>query len=343
MPTIVPTHEDHRAVLTALEDGAVVGVRRIIARDRGRRRLALPRDHEARVMAALRLQVQSGRVAARKVGDSVRFSLTRDGKKALRRGADRRSTPVLAGLVSAASAAALLAGCATTEPPQQSRVPLMGYPTPVGMQQVRDQLGRPVYEPCSPCATPSPKTPVLDGKAWDESPPRPSARRQEAVTTEANQTTSPARARLVAAAAAPVGAEASAPVQAAPATPAPAATRLGAAQVQEPQKTAVLFGFASSKLSAKGRRAIAEFAKTAAQASAIYVRGATDSTGDPVANEILARNRAAVVRAELIANGVPRAKVKVSSCASCYLQDNGTEGGRRANRRVDLSLAPMAL
>lgn len=330
MPKIVPSHEDHRAVLVALADGAVIGIRRIIARDRRRRSVAMPLDHDARVVAALRLQVQSGRVAARPVGESVQFTLTRDGKKALRGESRRRSRPMLGSLACAASAAALLAGCATPNPAPQARVPLMGYPTPVGMQQVRDQLGRPVYEPCNPCATPSPKTPVFDGKAWNET--------ASTVPVPASASASAAnRVELGRGAMSPPSLDVAAVVPPRPAVAPPRPTT----QAEEASKTAVLFGFASSKLNAKGRRAIAEFVKAASQGSNFYVRGVADSTGDTVVNEILARNRAAVVRAELISHGVPRSKVKVSACPSCYTQDNGTKDGRKANRRVDLSLAPM--
>lgn len=52
------------------------------------------------------------------------------------------------------------AGCASAPPPQPKRPPI-GYSMPVGLQQVRDDLGGIYFAPCDPCQEPSPKTPVL--------------------------------------------------------------------------------------------------------------------------------------------------------------------------------------
>ena len=75
----------------------------------------------------------------------------------------------------------------------------------------------------------------------------------------------------------------------------------------------------------------------------IYVRGSTDSQGDATANEILAKDRAAVVRAELIAHGVARARIKTTYCTKCYVDKNDSEEGRMANRRGDLSVDPLPM
>ena len=100
----------------------------------------------------------------------------------------------------------------------------------------------------------------------------------------------------------------------------------------------VFFEHAQSRLTEQGRAAITALARSVPKGAIVYVRGSTDATGDPVKNAILARNRAAVVRALLMATGVARANIRTDFCTTCFLGSNDTEEGRRANRRVDISV-----
>lgn len=90
----------------------------------------------------------------------------------LRPNADRRlraSTPwpVLANGAFALATALAATGCANA-PLVQVKRPLMAYPMPVGLQQVRDDLGGIYFAPCNPCLEPSTKTPVLGSDAAPE-------------------------------------------------------------------------------------------------------------------------------------------------------------------------------
>lgn len=287
-----------------------------------------------RLVRAVREQILSGDVASIPVGKTVQLTLTRKGRhaaKALRPPQQRSRLFLLTLTMSAAAFAA--AGC-TTQAPEFTSEPLMGFPTPDGVQQVRDTDGRPVFEPCNPCAGPTVKTPILGGySAQDAGRPAPAAPAAQVITLEMLRSPQPAP---TAKQPVPVASRPQAlpkPLSIMSPLP-PAAPEVAQAQ----PATDVLFAFASSRLSPEGLAAIRTFAAGAKTAPAVYVRGATDAQGNMVANEILAKNRAVVVRAELIAQGIQRDKINTSYCTNCYRANNDTEAGRQANRRVELSL-----
>jgi len=321
MKTLAPPAADSAAIIKAIDGGAVIGMRTLI-----------------------RQVVPCGTVQLKPRGQSVQIALTREGKRRAKLMRPERQRTPYAGLGMygvLAVAAAAVAGCSTPVP-EQPRVQLMGFPTPVGVQQVREADGRGYFEPCNPCAAPTVKTPVLGGYRTLDAGEQPKAEPERTLVVGSLQ--GPTPKRLVAAA--PQSAAQAIPTAAA----APAALVLKApAKDAQPShqadvsKAAVLFAYAQSKLTDEGRKAVAEFAVQAKSVAVIYIRGSTDSQGDATANEILAKNRAAVVRAELIAHGVARARIKATYCTKCYVDKNDSEEGRMANRRVDLSVDPLPM
>lgn len=300
-------------------------------------------DELTRLTVAVKRHIEHGTVQLKPRGQSVQIALTRKGKRRAKLMRPARQGLPYGGLAmygALAAAAVAVAGCSTPAP-ERPRVQLMGFPTPVGVQQVRGADGEGYFEPCNPCAAPTAKTPVLGGyRTMDvEEPPRTEPDR----TLVVGALQAPTPKRLVAQASQPAaqplpGAAAPAPL------PAKATDKSApAAAAADVRKAAVFFAYAQSKLTDDGRKAVAEFAALAKGAEVIYVRGSTDSQGDATANEILAKNRAAVVRAELIAHGVARARIKTTYCTKCYVDKNDSEEGRRANRRVDLSVDPLPL
>lgn len=70
---------------------------------------------------------------------------------------------------------------------------------------------------------------------------------------------------------------------------------------------------------------------------AAVVTGFTDNTGSAEANRQVSAQRAATVRNALVAAGVPASRVgSVGAGAERPIADNGTEGGRAQNRRVEI-------
>ena len=55
-----------------------------------------------------------------------------------------------------------------------------------------------------------------------------------------------------------------------------------------------------------------------------------------VTPEALARAR--IVRAALIAASIPASKIKATTCLTCFAGDNGTEEGKRQNRRAEIAI-----
>lgn len=342
MKTLAPTAADSAAIIKALDGGAVIGVRALI-------RQAVSGSAEnieelSRLTVAVKRHIEHGTVQLKPRGKSVQIALTRKGKrraKLMRPERQRAPHASLSMYGALAAAAVAVAGCSTPTP-EQPRVQLMGFPTPVGVQQVRGADGQGYFEPCNPCATPTVKTPVLGGYRTLDAEERREGEPERTLVVGALQAPTPKR--LVEGAPQPAAQTAprAAAVAATLAQPVPAKA-VPQAQSAEAHRTAVFFGYAQSKLTDDGRKAVAEFAEHARTASVIYVRGTTDSQGDATANEILAKNRAAVVRAELIAHGVARARIKTTYCTRCYVDKNDSEEGRRANRRVDLSVDPLPI
>lgn len=329
------TLSDRQSILRALDTGSIVGVGPLLQRAMAAR-MGMPDRPAAKVrlVRAVHEQILSGAVASLPVGKTVQLTLTRKGQRAAK--ALRTSRPhARLSLLTLTMGAVALAVTGCSAPPQQfPSGPLMGFPTPAGVQQVRAADGRPVYEPCNPCAGPTLKTPVLGGYgAQDVAPPQPAAPSGQVITLEMLRRPQPAPTAKQPIAAAPLPSV----------SPLPALPHATQTAPKAQPATDVLFGFATSRLSPEGLEAIRTFAAGAKASPAVYVRGATDAQGNAVANEILAKNRAAVVRAELIAQGVQRDKIITSYCTSCYRAGNDTEAGRKANRRVELSVsAPMS-
>lgn len=328
MKSLRPTAADSDAIILALDGGAVLGVRELIRRAAPGSAESL--DDMARLTAAVKRHIRRGSLQINPQGASVLIELTKRGKRKARliRPAPRREWGRSLGQYStAAVAAAMVAACSTAQQ-LPSRRPLMGFPSPVGLQQIRGADGQGYFEQCSPCAAPTVKTLAQDDSRDQMQDSRPDtavlAQRRSAVQVRPAE----AAPKLV-------------PMQVAPGEKHAVAAKHE--QRDEGKKAAVFFAYAQSKLTADGRKAVAEFAAQAKDAAAIYVRGSTDSQGDATANEILAKNRAAVVRAELITHGVERAKIKTTYCTRCYVGENDSEEGRRANRRVDLSVDPLPI
>ena len=97
----------------------------------------------------------------------------------------------------------------------------------------------------------------------------------------------------------------------------------------------VKFYFASGKadLATGADAALANVAKGVATGKKAIVSGYTDSTGDPVKNEALAKQRAAAVNAALKAAGVPDDKVELKKPEAVIAAGSNAEA-----RRVEVSL-----
>lgn len=337
------TLADRQGILRALDAGSVVGIGPLLQRALAAR-VAMPDSTAAKVclVRAVREQILSGAVASLPVGNTVELKLTRKGQraaKALRPSNPRARLSLLALTMGATALAAT--GCST--PPQQFPTsPLMGFPTPAGVQQVRDGDGHPVFEPCNPCAGPTVKTPVLGGySSQGVGRTEPTAPATQVITLEMLRSPKETPTAKQPIPFTPRPLDTPQPkTSTSPQAPLPPAAP-GASKGLAP--TDVLFAVATSRLSLEGLATIRRFAAGAKDASAVYVRGATDAKGNMVANEILAKNRAEMVRAELIAQGIQRDKIITSYCTNCYRASNDTKAGRQANRRVELSLmAPTA-
>lgn len=204
--------------------------------------------------------------------------------------------------------AAALAGCAAA-PPEQPRVPLMGHPVLTGLAQVRDPVsGDAYFVPCNPCAAPTPKTPVLGGYA---APAAPAAAADAPAAPVVAEDSSRGVLASAAALAAPAGISAS---------------------------RTVPFRFGTTDLDSASRRAVGAIAARFTPGATIRVRGHTDAIGDPAVNRVIAKARAATVRAALVAAGVPADAIETTHCIDCYIASNATAAGRRANRRAEVTL-----
>lgn len=71
----------------------------------------------------------------------------------------------------------------------------------------------------------------------------------------------------------------------------------------------------------------------------VEIQGHTDATGTAARNRALSASRADTVKAALALYGIPAARMRTRGYgASMPIADNGTEEGRRLNRRVDFAL-----
>jgi outer membrane protein OmpA-like peptidoglycan-associated protein len=278
------------------------------------------------VAASVRELRKSGAVTCEQHAGTVRLALTRQGMRQLRK-PDLQPRLGKSWVFGAAGTAALAVGCASIKP-DVPRVPLMGYPTPVGMQQVRAEDGQLFFAPCNPCAAPSPKTPVLSGhhkKSTADQEPAVLGRSGVAATNfEPLQRPPTAKTPAL------TGLEVPGP------TPSRTTAGLLAANVASEPALTVHFRSGQATLTSEGKKAVAEIARKAKTAARVNVRGATDAQGSARVNEVLAKARAAAVQAELVANGVPAEKITTSYCRSCYVAPNDTAAGRQANRRAEI-------
>jgi len=326
MTPITEQSTEAKALLTVLHDGPVVGVSRLIER-----RMAGERADGARLreqLVALRMLVDQGLVSSARVGDALRLALTLRGRQAARRLARPSGEPriVVRPWAFAGGFAAIAAGgCMTAVQTPPPRVPLMGYPSPVGVQQVR-LADASYFMPCNPCANPSPKTPVLTGEVAGDAP-RPERRVAERpVSLQPDSVISQV-------AIAPAVASATTPrIAAAPSVLTPVPSR-------EPIKLTIQFGFGEALISRADRDALRELAPKASLAPEVSVQGGTDARGSIAANVALAQARTNAVRAELEKLGVPASRIRASQCVTCYVATNETAEGRKRNRRVDIEVA----
>ena len=74
---------------------------------------------------------------------------------------------------------------------------------------------------------------------------------------------------------------------------------------------------------------------------AVVVEGHTDNRGGEAANEQLSLKRAEEVRAHLVSQGIPPAKITaVGRGEAVPVADNNSAEGRANNRRVELVVTP---
>ncbi len=104
----------------------------------------------------------------------------------------------------------------------------------------------------------------------------------------------------------------------------------------------VLFTFGSTKVSlpdAEATRLVDE----ARSAPLILLSGRTDGTTLNAAESRIARERADAVRAWLVQAGIDTARIRATwQPIGDHAADNGTEGGRNLNRRVEIELYRFA-
>lgn len=103
-------------------------------------------------------------------------------------------------------------------------------------------------------------------------------------------------------------------------------------------KRLVPFAFNRVRAGPLGTLAIKELAPLAKQAHKVYVRGRTDSLGNPATNRKVAVSRAYTVYSVFLREGVDRDNMRLTYCTECFIASNATEAGRRANRRVEVEL-----
>jgi outer membrane protein OmpA-like peptidoglycan-associated protein len=107
-------------------------------------------------------------------------------------------------------------------------------------------------------------------------------------------------------------------------------------------KAVVNFAFGKADLSSGSDQVLKQVVELSRNAAKVSVRGYTDSIGNKKINDALARIRAEIVRRMLVREGVS-VPIEVSSEGlCCYVASNDTDGGRAANRRVEISVQQSA-
>ena len=96
------------------------------------------------------------------------------------------------------------------------------------------------------------------------------------------------------------------------------------------------FGETRAVVPADVGSALVDSARTA---PLVFLRGRTDGSIDSAAESRIARERAAAVRDYLVAAGIPAARIRTTYQPSGDpVGENSSEGGRRANRRVEVEI-----
>lgn len=109
--------------------------------------------------------------------------------------------------------------------------------------------------------------------------------------------------------------------------------------------SSLLFETNDSTLTPGGRRELeplASFLKLH-PSSTVIVEGHTDSIGDSGHNQVLSQRRAAAVTDYLATMGVPRSRMIAEGRGEQYpIASNDSEAGRLQNRRVEITISPIA-
>ncbi|HEY5973372.1 MAG TPA: OmpA family protein [Geobacteraceae bacterium] len=108
-------------------------------------------------------------------------------------------------------------------------------------------------------------------------------------------------------------------------------------------KSDLLFAVNSAEVKAGFADELARVAKVVNQypQTTLLVAGHTDSTGTAELNQKLSERRAEAVKSALVRQGVVAGRVStVGYGESRPVADNGTEGGRQLNRRVNITIRP---
>ncbi|MFC2991759.1 MULTISPECIES: OmpA family protein [Halomonas] len=106
----------------------------------------------------------------------------------------------------------------------------------------------------------------------------------------------------------------------------------------------VTFGFDSSELTNSARNALNDVAQILSQYTdtRVNISGHTDSTGNADYNQRLSERRADAVGNYLAQSGVSRNRLYVSGYGQSQpVASNATEDGRAQNRRVEITLTPI--
>ncbi|MGJ7458284.1 OmpA family protein [Halomonas sp. MA07-2] len=108
--------------------------------------------------------------------------------------------------------------------------------------------------------------------------------------------------------------------------------------------SSVTFGFDSSELTTSARNALNDVASILTQYSdtRVNIAGHTDSTGNADYNQRLSERRADAVGNYLAQSGVSRNRLYMSGYGQSQpVASNATEEGRAQNRRVEITLTPI--
>lgn len=108
--------------------------------------------------------------------------------------------------------------------------------------------------------------------------------------------------------------------------------------------SSVTFGFDSSELTPSARSALNDVSSVLTQYTdtRVNIAGHTDSTGDAGYNQQLSERRAQAVGSYLAQSGVSGARLQMAGYGETQpIASNDSEAGRAQNRRVEITLSPM--